>query len=71
VWAHLYNNVTHDPAHLAVAQRARDFLLQHCRTTAGEWRMAVDRDGAEQADGELDTVGYCAMFAAEGTSLYY
>ncbi len=67
-WSFLYNRFGRDPRALAVARRAKDFLLEHAPQPDGWWAQRFSREGRllEPFQGDL----YGMYFAAEGLQEY-
>jgi len=54
--------------HLAVARKARDFLLAHGRDQQGNWVTGLDREG--RVVSPATQRGYAGLFVAEGLQAY-
>lgn len=69
IYARLYNELGGSPAHLAVARKTGEFMLEHMYEGDGSWRPLVTGDGqpcsAGRTQGVLHDV-YESMFPAAG-----
>jgi N-acylglucosamine 2-epimerase len=68
IYSFLYNHFGRNPAHLAVARQAKDFLLKHAPQSDGWWAEEFTREGkvVKPFSGDL----YGMYFAAEGLQEY-
>ena len=69
VYSFLYNNFGGDPAYLVLAEKTRNFMLEHMYAGEGRWYERVHRDGS-LLEGVAGNV-YGALFTASGLVEYY
>ena len=67
VYSYLYNHFGGDQ-YLAVARKARDFIVRHGRDHNGNWVRTLNREGEVIQPAEKR--GYTGMFVAEGLQEY-
>jgi N-acylglucosamine 2-epimerase len=68
IYAHLYNQFGHDGRHLEIADKTREFLVEHMYVGNGIWSESVDRNGkiiASSGQGSGQDI-FGAMFSAVG-----
>src|SRR5581483_9910143 len=68
LYSFLYNHFGGNPQHLAIARRAKEFLLRHAPQPNGYWAEALDRDGTVLQPFQGDIYGM--YFAVEGLAEY-
>ncbi len=69
VYSFLYNNFGKDERYLEIAQKTRDFMVNHMKAESGTWYEKVFRDGAIKENVSDNIYGW--LFAANGLAEFY
>ena len=72
VYSYIYNEIDKDPKWLAIARKARNFMVEHMHRGDGTWLDTVDRVGKPVSSIAIDRTNniYGALFAAVGLIQY-